>query len=260
MLATMLAFVLTAQANQPQWKLVWQDEFNGRGPVDNKKWDYEEGFIRNKETQYYTRERKENVRREGGSLIIEARKDDFLKHLVSSGSINTLGKASWKYGRFEIEAQIPTGRGVWPAFWMMGDDIAKVGWPKCGEIDVMESVGHDPSKIYCTAHWFDPKTNDHKSSGGSVDAGEPWKGFHVYAVEWFEDRLDFYYDKTLVHSVKKSTFAEGEWPYNKPHYILLNLAIGGEWGAQKGIDDAIYPSQYKIDYVRVYQGTGRSAG
>ncbi|MDD4061066.1 MAG: glycoside hydrolase family 16 protein [Kiritimatiellae bacterium] len=236
-------------------RLVWNDEFDGRGLPDPAKWSYEEGFVRNREFQYYTRERSANARREKGSLVLGARLDG-LRHangvaLCTSGSINTRGKASWKYGRFEIRAKLPGGIGAWPAIWMLGDNIPKVGWPRCGEIDIMEYVGHRKDQVHFTVHA--QNEGRHVSKGVNVNFPTAETDFAVYVLEWERDALRFFVDGTLGLEFKRGDIAIAPWPFDKPHYLLLNLAIGGSWGAEKGIDAAIFPCRFEIDYVRVYQ-------
>jgi len=236
-------------------RLVWNDEFDGRGLPDPAKWSYEEGFVRNREFQYYTRERSANARREKGSLVLEARLDS-LRHangvaLCTSGSINTRGKASWKYGRFEIRAKLPGGIGAWPAIWMLGDNIPKVGWPRCGEIDIMEYVGHRKDQVHFTVHA--QNEGRHVSKGVNVNFPTAETDFAVYVLEWERDALRFFVDGTLGLEFKRGDIAIAPWPFDKPHYLLLNLAIGGSWGAEKGIDGAIFPCRFEVDYVRVYQ-------
>ncbi len=236
-------------------RLVWNDEFDGRGLPDPAKWSYEEGFVRNREFQYYTRERSANARREKGSLVLEARLDS-LRHangvaLCTSGSINTRGKASWKYGRFEIRAKLPGGIGAWPAIWMLGDNIPKVGWPRCGEIDIMEYVGHRKDQVHFTVHA--QNEGRHVSKGVNVNFPTAETDFAVYVLEWERDALRFFVDGTLGLEFKRGDIAIAPWPFDKPHYLLLNLAIGGSWGAEKGIDAVIFPCRFEIDYVRVYQ-------
>jgi beta-glucanase (GH16 family) len=168
------------QANE--WELIWSDEFNYSGFPDKTKWDYEEGFVRNKELQYYTRQRTENIRVENGVLVIEARKENLENSRYkrgslkwqekretanySSASINTLGKMDFQYGRIAIRAKLPKGNGMWPAIWLMGVNRGTVGWPRCGEIDIMEYAGKTPNFIYASNHFADPENNDvdiHKS-------------------------------------------------------------------------------------------------
>ena len=152
----------TTEPADKQWKLVWSDEFDYQGLPDANKWDYEVGFVRNKESQYYTRARPENARVEGGNLVIEGRHETYSDPNAkgrnagkaaeyTAASLITRKKAEWKYGRVEIRARLPEGKGVWPAIWMLGSNIGEIGWPACGEIDIMEFVGHDPNHVHATA-------------------------------------------------------------------------------------------------------------
>ncbi len=243
------------------WTLVWCDEFNYEGHPDPAKWDYEEGLVRNNEKQYYTRGRLENARVENGCLVIEARKEKWIpknqnmnsKHAeYTSASIITKEKASWLYGRIEVRAKLPRGKGVWPAIWMLGD---KKDWPDCGEIDIMEFVGHTPDKIYGTVHYS--HDDKHLSKGENLTVAKPWEDFHIYAVEWNSERIDFYYDSKCYYSFTTQQALEQAYnPFQNKQYLLLNLALGGEWGGD--IDDSILPQKYYIDYVRVYQRTKNS--
>jgi beta-glucanase (GH16 family) len=247
-----------SQADRPGWRLVWSDEFDVPGLPDPKKWDYEEGFVRNHESQYYTRARKENCRVEDGTLIIEGRKEPFPNPrggaakpaAYTSASIHTKGKASWQYGRLELRAMLPQGRGVWPAFWTLGDAGGSgAAWPGCGEIDIMEFVGKAPDKVHGTLHW---DRGGHRQQGGNLAVKQPWADFHVYAVEWSADKIDFYFDEARYLSVPLSAADNGEKnAFRKPHYLKLNLALGGDWGGK--IDDSIFPQKFVIDYVRVYE-------
>ncbi|MHC4633043.1 MAG: glycoside hydrolase family 16 protein [Planctomycetota bacterium] len=254
------------------WKLVWSDEFNYSGLPDAKKWNYEVGFIRNRELQYYTKARKENARVENGTLIIESRKEKF-KNLnynpdtnrrgrwnrsrefadYTSASLITRGKASWCYGRIEVRAKLPTGRGTWPAIWTLGTNIREVGWPMCGEIDIMENVGFDPNKIHANSHTKKYNHARNTGKGSSIKVSKPYKEFHIYAIEWYPDRIDFYVDDNKYFTFKNEGTGEAAWPYDKEQYLILNTAIGGTWGGQKGIDESIFPQKYYIDYVRIYQ-------
>ncbi|MBE3065233.1 MAG: glycoside hydrolase family 16 protein [Spirochaetes bacterium] len=238
-------------ADRPGWRLVWADEFDGSGLPDPKEWTYEEGKVRNNEAQYYTKARAENCRIERGMLILEARKEPFTgprgRGDYTSASIETKGLGSWQYGRLEMRARLPQGLGVWPAFWTLG---AKGGWPACGEIDIMEFVGHDPNKTHGTLHWRDG--GKHASKGGHLAVSKPWEAFHVYAVEWSADRIDFFYDDTKFNSIALAQADDnGSNAFRQPHYLKLNLALGGSWGGK--IDDTVLPQRFIVDYVRVYQ-------
>ena len=250
------------------WKLVWSDEFDHDGLPDKTKWDYEEGFVRNHEQQYYTRARPENARVENGLLIIEGRKELFenpkydpaaksqepgknpKQANYTSASLVTLNKASWQFGRIEVRAKLPQGKGVWPAIWTLGANFPSVSWPACGEIDIMEFVGHQPGVVHATLHYS--KNGKHKSNGKPLKVDALDTDFHVYSLDWSADKLDIAFDGKVYQTLPvKDADEAGQNPYLKPHYVLLNLALGGTWGGS--IDDAILPQKFLIDYVRVYQ-------
>ena len=248
-LAIVTGTLSSGAADAGKWKLAWSEEFNGSGLVDGTVWNYEKGFVRNREAQYYTAGRTENVAMRDGSLVITARKEDYLDNAkITSGSINTKGKKAFHYGRIEVRAKLPAGQGNWPAVWMMG---VEGGWPKCGEIDIMEHVWAHSNTVHATTHWFDKGKNGHTSKGAKIENQKPYAAFHVYAVEWDESKLTFFLDDTPYFTFDISLAGEGaENPFRKPHYLLLNLAIGGTWGG--AVDDAIFPCEYLIDYVRYY--------
>ena len=264
-----LLFSSLVQANE--WSLVWSDEFDYTGPPNEAKWNYEQGFIRNGELQYYTKARKENARVEKGHLVIEARKEvwanpDYREGSSSrrsqrsrktadytSASLITKDKASWTYGRIEVKAKLPTGRGVWPAIWMLGTNMREVGWPKCGEIDIMEYVGYDPNTVCANVHMAKYNHTKGTGKGSKIKADKPYASYHIYAVEWTPERMDFFFDEHKYFTFKNEHGGVDVWPFDQPHYLILNLAIGGSWGGQKGIDDSIFPQKFLIDYVRVYR-------
>ena len=235
------------------WRWVWGDEFDYRGLPDPARWDYEVGYIRNQELQYYTQAREENAHVADGHLVITARQDDYQGHRYTSASLHTKGKASWIYGRIEVSARLPTGVGMWPAIWMLGTNIDQVGWPRCGEIDIMENVGFDPHRIHVNVH---TEAYNHvlgTNKGTSLYLREPYADFHVYAIEWFPDRIDFFVDDQRVFTYENEGMGDAVWPFDRPLYLILNAAVGGMWGGQYGVDDTIFPQDYVIDYVRVYE-------
>lgn len=243
----------TDVSNDSNWELVWEDNFDKDGLPDAGIWDYEEGYIRNKEAQYYTRERKENARVENGFLILEARKDNWKGNEITSASLHTQGKKSMLYGKIEVRAKLPTGKGTWPAIWMLGDNKKEVGWPTCGEIDIMENVGYAPDVIHANIH---TKAYNHAigtGKGDKITISEPYNDFHVYAVEWLEDEMRFFVDGKEYFSYVNDGSGNAAWPFDKPHYLILNLAIGGAWGGKQGIAPNLLPQQYYIDYVRVFK-------
>ncbi len=241
----------------PEWiggkKLVWADEFDYTGLPDPLKWGYETGFVRNKEAQFYTKERLQNARVENGKLIITACKEEYEGAHYTSASINTKGKFEFTRGRIEVKAELPHGKGTWPAIWTLGTNIREVGWPACGEIDIMEFVGFEPDIVYANVHTKDYNHNKGNGRGGKIITDKPYNNFHIYAVEWYNDRLDFYFDDQKYFSCTKKGEGIGEWPFDAPQYLLINLAIGGTWGGQQGIDESIFPVEYQVDYVRIYQ-------
>jgi len=266
-LSALLGGLSTTVLHAADWKLVWADDFKTDGLPDPAKWDYEEGFVRNNEQQYYTKGRLDNARVEKGMLVIEGRKESFPNaHYkpgsqkwgerepfaqYTSASINTLYKSSCLYGRIEMRAKIPQGAGVWPAFWTLGVNRPEVNWPECGEIDIMEFVGKQPDAIHGTLHWKGAD-GKHKSNGSLIKTPAPYDDFHIYAVEWTPEQIDFYFDGTKYHSFKVDQAGEGASnAFRKPHYILLNLALGGNWGGP--IDDSKLPQKYFVNYVHVYE-------
>ena len=268
-----LVFILLCSClvQADEWSLVWSDEFDYTGLPNEGKWNYEQGFIRNRELQYYTKARKENARVEDGHLIIEARKEDWPnpdyrpnsssrrpqrsreKAEYTSASLITRDKASWTCGRIEVKAKLPAGKGVWPAIWMLGTNIREVGWPRCGEIDIMEYVGYDPNTIHANVHMAKYNHAKGTGKGSKIKTDKPFESFHTYAVEWTPERMDFFFDEHKYFTFENEHGGVDVWPFDQPHYLILNLAIGGSWGGQKGIDESIFPQQFLIDYVRVYQ-------
>lgn len=198
----------------------------------------------NNERQVYT---KENIRVEDGKLIITASKDS-LNYF--SGKITTKDKVEFKYGTIEVKAKLPTGQGVWPAIWMLGHDISDIGigWPKCGEIDIMEYVGKNPHQIYNTMHTPDSYGQSKNTKISTIKNIE--EGFHVYKSNWTKDAISFYIDKNLVYTFSPDIKNDNTWPFDKPFYIILNLAIGGNFGGPE-VDDSIFPQEFIIDYVKI---------
>jgi beta-glucanase (GH16 family) len=234
--------------------LVWSDEFDYSGLPDPVRWGYDEGGHGwgNNELQYYTRNRTQNARVENGVLIIEAVKEAYSGRDYTSARLVTRGKGDWLYGRIEARAKLPGGRGTWSAIWMLPTDWAYGNWPSSGELDIMEHVGYDPQKVYGTAH---TEVYNHKlgtQKGGSF-TGTDWEtGFHVYAIEWDENSVSFFVDNQKYYTFVNEGSWE-KWPFDKRFHLILNLAIGGSWGAVQGVDDNIFPTRMEVDYVRVYQ-------
>lgn len=238
-------------------KLVWADEFDKPGLPDSTRWGYDVGGNGwgNNELQFYTRKRPENARVEDGKLIIEARKEDYQGRGYTSARLLTQNTATWTYGRIEAYAKLPKGRGTWPAVWMLGKNISTAGWPRCGELDIMEHVGYDEGVIHGTAHTEAYNHVKGTQKEGKVTVPDVTTAFHRYAIEWTADQVDFYVDDQKYYTVQRSVLgsSEAQWPFSQPFFLILNVAVGGNWGGQKGVDDSIWPQRMEIDYVRVYQ-------
>ncbi|MFT3776438.1 MAG: glycoside hydrolase family 16 protein [Minicystis sp.] len=235
------------------WKLVWSDEFDGSS-IDASKWSYEvqsPGWV-NHELQAYTDHRAANARVENGHLVIEGRHDWYNGAEYTSARLKTQGKASWKYGRVEARIQLPGGWGTWPAFWMMPDDQSR-GWPACGEIDIMEEVGYDQDSIHATTHSKTYNWKGTQQRTAATNVGGVTTGYHVYALEWFPDHMDMFVDGQKYFTSPNDNTGDDAWPFDKNFHIILNLAIGGDWGGAQGVDPNIWPRQMLVDYVRVYQ-------
>ena len=236
-----------------KYALIWSEEFNYSGLPDSSKWSYEVGYLRNNEKQYYTEKRSENARVENGLLVIESRKERWKDFSYTSASINTLGKHSFPVNsRIEIRAKLPSEKGIWPALWMMGTDIHTVDWPACGEIDIMEYLGRTPGVIYGTFHWQDASKSDsllHRSKGDSTRLNDASENFHIYGVERTTDKLSFFVDNKYFFEFKTDSTLKKDL-FRHPFFLLINTAIGGDWGGE--IDTLIFPQKYYIDWVRVF--------
>ncbi|WP_294058561.1 glycoside hydrolase family 16 protein [Sphingomonas sp.] len=243
-------------------KLVWSDEFDEGKAPDPKKWRYDtsrnkDGWY-NGEKQYYAADRPENVRIENGQLILEARaerladKPDFGGQDYASGKIVTQGLADWTYGFVEVRAKLACGKGMWPAIWMLGSDGAR-GWPALGEIDILELVGWDPETVHGTIHTQAYNHVKGTQKGATTRTPTACGDFHDYQLDWNQDRILIGVDGHAYmrfDNDHKGDFAT--WPFDKPQYLILNVAVGG-WGGQQGIDPAAFPSKMEVEYVRVYQ-------
>jgi beta-glucanase (GH16 family) len=254
-----LVFFQTPPKQTAKWHLVWSDEFNrpdGARP-DPSKWTIERGGTGwgNNELQYYT-DRPENVRQENGNLVIEAIKEQFtgpegLKRNYTSARLNTAGRFSQRYGRFEARAMIPSGQGIWPAFWLLGDDFSTKGWPECGEIDVMENIGLAPSKISASIHGPGYFARNALTSAYTLPKGQFSETFHVFAAEWEPQAIRFYVDDYLFSNRTSSDVPFHKWVFDHPFFLLLNLAVGGDLPGTPD-NSTRFPQRMLVDYVRVY--------
>ncbi len=235
----------------PGYKLVWQDEFNYSGAPDPDKWGYSLGGNGwgNGEAQFYT-DKRINSFVDKGILTIKARNEN---GLWTSARIKTQYKADWTYGYIEIRAKLPKGVGTWPAIWMLPTFDAYGGWPRSGEIDIMEHVGFDLDVVHTTVHTLaynhkiGTQKNHHEKIPGVTD------GFHIYAILWDEHAIQWFIDGKPFFKFVNEQKTSAEWPFDKPFYLIINLAMGGSWGGQKGIDPKLKEAQLDVDYVRVYQ-------
>ncbi len=243
-----------------EWQLAWSDEFEYTGLPDPKKWGYDVGGHGwgNKELQYYTAGRKKNARVEDGRLIIEARRDAWKGHEYTSARLVSKGKGDWTYGRFEVRAKLPSGRGTWPAIWMLPSGKEYGSWPSGGEIDIMEHVGFDPDVVHASVHTRSYHHSIKTQKTAKINVPTSRTEFNIYAVEWTPDEVrafvnDQHYFSFKNERLQNSTADFKEWPFDKPFHLLLNIAVGGTWGGTDGVDQKIWPQRMEIDYVRVYQ-------
>jgi len=251
--------VLKQNTSGKEWKLVWSDEFDGNS-IDTTKWTFDIGNWGwgNQELQYYTDNREKNLRLEDGLLIIEAHKND-MNEKWTSARITTRGKQTFIYGKIEFRAKVPSNRGNWSAGWTLGDNyVDELSWPYCGEIDILESVGYEMNdengngiahaSVHCGAYYF--KLGNQPTATIKVEnMNNEW---HTYALEWDADSIKMFVDG-FEYFAYGDTSTELAWPFDKAQNIILNLAMGGGWGGQQGIDPAINSQKMEIDYVRVYE-------
>ena len=246
------------------WILKWSDEFNKTGRPDSTHWNYEVGRVRNGEAQYFTLDRMENARVADGHLIITARKEVFEGAHYTSASLTSLDRYAFTYGKVEIRAKVPSGRGTWAALWTLADyapnrdGIYKRNgegsrWPLGGEIDILEYVGMNPDQLFFTVHTEAYNHTRGTQRGHNIRHAKPWTEFHRYGIVWTPERIEWFFNGEQVFSFAKDGDDLAKWPFDSAQYLILNLAIGGGWGGQQGIDDSIFPSEFRIDYVRVWQ-------
>ena len=259
-LLLVLFFTYNSIAQSNFKKLVWQDEFNYQGLPDSTKWSYDKGKgcpencgWGNNELQYYTWNRLENSRVDNGKLILEVRKENFSGASYTSTRLATKNKGDWQYGRLDIKAKLPAGRGLWPAIWMLPTNWEYGGWPHSGEIDILENVGYWPDSALSTVHTGSYNGVNGKQKTQGVNRKDLSTAFHVYSIEWTADSIVFFIDNLQFHQFKNEHTNSEAWPFDKTFHLLLNIAVGGNWGGKFGVDDTIFPQKMEIDYVRVYQ-------
>lgn len=239
-------------ATQPSWA----DEFDINGPPNLTKWSYDVGGSGwgNNEAQYYTERDLKNARVENGILIIEAHSEVYLTNRFTSARLVSKGKGDFLYGRIEVRAKLPQGKGTWPAIWMLptAQTYSDKYWPDNGEIDIMEHVGFDQGRVHASIHSkaFNHIQGTQKTS--AIRSETVSKTFHTYRLDWTPEKIDMYFDNELYFSFDNTGQGWAEYPFDQPFHILLNLAIGGNWGGKQGIDNSVFPQRLEVDYVRVY--------
>ncbi len=268
-----LSALVVRDKNRPAlaWELVWSDEFDG-DELDSERWTPDVWPARevNDEDQAYT-DREKNIRVLDGMLIIEAHEEDYEGAAYTSGRVHSDGKGDFLYGRFEVRAKLPQGKGTWPAIWMLPSDPYKYSttcekgedwqgsntcdaWPNSGEIDIMEHVGYQMGHIHGTVHneaYYWVKWEQRK---GRIIVDGADKDFHIYALEWSPERIDIFVDDSHYFTYVNEGTGWKAWPYDQPFHLILNIAVGGMWGrAGGGIDDSVFPQRMSVDYVRVYR-------
>ncbi len=261
---------MSNKSHSQDYKLIWSDEFNYKGKPDPEKWTHEIGFIRNLEEQYYT-SRKKNAVVKNGVLKIITRKEQYRnrrynpkiqnyrynthKAQYTSASLHTHKKFHLQFGKIEVRAKLPKGKGVWPAIWMLGTNFFTTKWPYSGEIDILEYVGKYPKNIHATVHYPKKNTYQIKSEGANLALKEaPSENFHVYEMNWDSEKIEFSIDGKIYYKFIISEADTINNPFRKPFFLIINLAIGGTWGGP--VDEAIFPQEYLIDYVKIYKKAG----
>ncbi len=246
-----LLFLFTILAScQDSKSLIFEEEFDGNS-LNESHWNYQLGDgcpnlcgWGNNERQIYT---KENVAVRDGNLVIAATKDSMV---YKSGRITTAKKVEFKYGTIEVRAKLASGQGLWPAIWMLRNDFSSIGWPASGEIDIMEYVGKKPHEIHTTLHTSDSHGNSINTKASTIKNIED--GFHIYKCNWTKEKIEFFIDSNLVYTFSPEVKNESTWPFDKPFYVILNLAIGGNFGGPE-VNDSIFPQEFLIDYVKIYK-------
>ncbi len=233
------------------WSLVWHDEFDA-DQIDRQNWTFDIGGHGwgNGEMQYYT-DRSENARLENGLLVIEAVQEKYSGSYYTSARLKSQGLQEFQYGRMEARIKVPEGKGFWPAFWMLGSNFLQVGWPECGEIDIMEYVGKEPDLIMGTLHG--PGYSGALGfSGWNRQAYNIFDDFHTFAIEWDQDQITWFYEGEAYHTMKREDVGTRPWVFDQPFFFILNLAVGGTLGGMVS-PTTVFPAQYLVDYVRVYE-------
>lgn len=233
------------------WNLVWHDEFDDE-QINRENWTFDIGGHGwgNGEMQYYT-DRSENARLENGLLVVEARQEKYAGSYYTSARLKSQGLQEFQYGRMEARLKVPEGKGFWPAFWMLGSNFLQAGWPDCGEIDIMEHIGKEPDLIMGTLHG--PGYSGALGlSGWNRQTYNIADDFHTFAIEWDQNQITWFYDGNAYHTVKREDVSNRPWVFDQPFFFIVNFAVGGTLGGMVS-PQTVFPSQYLVDYVRVYE-------
>lgn len=250
-------FLMSCMATKQNAVLIWSDEFNYTGKPDSTKWNYDIGNGNqgwgNNELQYYTEDIR-NARVENDVLIIEAHQADDMGKKFTSSRLVTRKKGDWLYGRIDVRAKLPNGKGTWAAIWMLSSNWKYGGWPESGEIDIMEHVGYEPGIVHGTIHTETYNHIKQTQKEGLITINDFDNTFHVYSIDWRKEKIDFLIDEKVYYTVNRDAKEDFKgWPFDQPFYLILNLAVGGNWGGKEGVDQAIWPKRMEVDYVRIYQ-------
>jgi hypothetical protein len=243
----------TSPSNYAGYNLVWADEFDGNA-LNTQSWNFESGGggWGNNELENYTA-RAQNVFVSNGNLIIEARKENYNGNSYTSGRLTTAGKKEFQYGRIDIRAKLPVAKGMWPALWMLGSDFSQAGWPACGETDIMEVVGTNPSQVVGSFHW---KKQDGShgiiNNNYNLSSGDFSQKFHVFSLLWMQDSLQILVDDQPYSVAGSHSIASGNYPFNASSFFIFNIAVGGDWPGPPDTT-TIFPQHLFVDYVRVFQ-------
>ncbi|SRR5579871_1583486 len=243
----------TSPLSYPGYTLIWSDEFNAK-TINSNYWNFETGGggWGNNELEYYTA-RTQNAFQSSGNLVIEARAESYSGSDYTSARMTTQNKEQFQFGRIDIRAKLPVGQGIWPALWMLGSNITQVGWPTCGETDIMELIGKTPQEVYGTLHYANGSgAQASLGSNYSISSGDFSKQFHVFSLIWKQDSISLLVDDQLYFSANAQNISSGTWPFNSTSFFIFNVAVGGDWpGSPDG--STIFPEHLFVDYVRVFQ-------
>ncbi|MBJ6362767.1 RICIN domain-containing protein [Paenibacillus sp. GCM10012307] len=256
LIAALIVTLLPAPSAKAAYSLVWSDEFNG-STINSNNWTFEIGTGSNgwgnEELQYYT-SRPENARIENGNLVIEARQESYGGRNYTSARLKTQGKQTFKYGRIEARIKLPKGQGLWPAFWTLGSDITSVGWPRSGEIDIMEHINNE-NNTYGYIHWY---ANNNVSYGGASHTFDV-TDYHVYAIEWTPSSIKWFVDGIQFREANIANNINSTNAFHNDHFLLLNMAVGGRWPGSPN-SSTVFPAKMYVDYVRVYKDVAATSG